>query len=127
MDKNLQMRMHTTVLRVTNLERSEKWYTEKLGMNVVYRDIHYRLIMVRDKGESQLSLWELRPGEAASKSAKEVIYPVFISTDAAADHRELTARGVNPGAMEEYPFGLRMFWIEDPDAHRICVIEFLME
>ena len=127
MNEPLHLRMHTTVLRVSNLERSISWYTEKLGMNVIYRDIHYRLVMVRDSGESQLSLWELRPGEEPTTASKSTVYPVFISTDALADHHSLAERGVDPDPVEDYPHGLRMFWITDPDGHRLCVIEFLPE
>ncbi len=127
MDNTLQMRLHTMVLRVANLERSRTWYTQKLGMDVIYEDVHYRLLMLRNEGESQISLWEYRPGETPTTSSKETAYPVFLSLNARDDHRALAERGVNPSPIEDYPHGLRLFWITDPDGHRLCVIEFLME
>ena len=123
----MHMHLHTTVLRVTNLEESRRWFVEKVGMTVVYEDIHYRLISLELGQGSRLSLWEFRPGEAPTDTTKETAYMVLLSKDARGDHATLTARGVKTDPIEEYERGLRMFWFSDPDNHRFCVIEFLPE
>jgi len=127
MNNTLQMRLHAIMLRVTNLERSRKWYTETLGFTVAFEDSHYKLLTLRDQGEGQLAIWELRPGEIPTVATQEAAYPVFISTHASEDHRLLAARGANPEPIQDYPHGLRVFWVSDPDGHRICVLEFMME
>jgi catechol 2,3-dioxygenase-like lactoylglutathione lyase family enzyme len=124
-DNTLQLRLHTIVLRVRNLKASRAWYEEKLGMRVLYTDPHYRLISLGLEGESRLTLWELREGEVPTETAKEMAYPVFLSQHARRDHRELTARGAVTEPVEDFAHGLRIFWIRDPDDHRLCVIEFL--
>jgi catechol 2,3-dioxygenase-like lactoylglutathione lyase family enzyme len=123
----MHMQLHTTVFRVANLERSRRWYEEKLGMTVVYEDIHFKLISLEKGGNGRISLWEMRPGEAPTATAKEMAYIVFLTQDALEDYRILVERGANVSPIEEYQQGLRMFWITDPDNHRHCVIEFLPE
>ncbi len=126
-DQPLQMRPHAIVLRVKNLEASRAWYESTLDMTVVFTDPFYKLVTLARNGESQLAIWELRDGEAGTVALKEAAYPVFLSQDALSDQRVLTERGANPTAIEDYPNGLRMFWLSDPDGHRILVLEFLPE
>ena len=125
----LQMQLHTTVLRVADLARSRRFYETVLDMQVVYEDIHYKLItLIKPNGESsRLTLWERREHEVPAHTGKECAYMVFFSRDAIGHRAELQRRGGEVGPIEEYPHGLRMFWFSDPDKNQFCVIEFLPE
>ncbi len=129
------LQLHTTVFRVSNLERARRFYETAVGLNVVYEDLHYRLISLQLGGGSLLTLWEMRPEDLPSNAAAKngsptgiaTMYMVFYCRDATAWRAELEGRGVSVEPIEEREIGLRLFWFTDPDGHRFCVIQFLPE
>ncbi len=119
-------RLHSTVLRVTNLENSIEWYQRILGLSPVYRDFSYRLVNMVGEQHQQLTLWEALDKKTVLTSNINGIYPVVATPDAVAYREELIQRGAKVGPIE-HDEGLTLFWILDPDDHKIVVLQFLIE
>lgn len=120
------MQLHTTVIRVRDLEQSHNWYIEKLGMREVYRDLRYHLRSYSQGGEPRFTLWELPPGAELVPMSKFGSYLVFFSQTIEADRAALAERGV-PVSPVEQENGLRLFWITDPDGNKLVVLQFELD
>jgi catechol 2,3-dioxygenase-like lactoylglutathione lyase family enzyme len=121
-----QLELYTTILRVSNLERSVEWYSKVFGLQPVYRDLSYRLAsMVGGKGQ-RITLREATGNRAVEPMRLEGAYVVFVTTDAEAMHNDLIQRGFSVGSVEDHP-GVRLFWVPDPDGHQLCVLQFLFD
>lgn len=120
------MKLHTTVIRVHDLERSHDWYVNKLGMREIYRDLRYRLRSYALGEQGQLTLWELPPGSEHVPMTQFNGYVVLISEAIEDERTALEQRGVavDPIIKED---GLRVFWITDPDGNKLAVLQFELD
>jgi catechol 2,3-dioxygenase-like lactoylglutathione lyase family enzyme len=121
-----QFELYTTILRVTDLERSVQWYSEVFGLQPVYRDVGYRLVsLVGGKGQ-QITLREATGNRTIEPTGLDGAYVVIVTTDAETTHENLINRGIGVCPVESHP-GVRLFWVPDPDGHRLCVLQFMFD
>jgi catechol 2,3-dioxygenase-like lactoylglutathione lyase family enzyme len=123
----LTLHLHTTMLLVKNLERSQAWYEEKLGMTVVRHDGFYKAVTLISPNFNRVTIWEPEQGDIPRIPVPPASYGVFVSDDLEQDRRTLVARGVAATDIDVSFQGVHLFWISDPDGHRFCVVQFMPE
>jgi len=117
---------YTTILRVRDLERSVEWYRDVLGLQPVNRDFQYRLVDLVSARGQRITLRELNDDKPIIKSGLRSAYEVFITANADEAHSQLLAQGETVGEVEDHP-GVRLFWVEDPDGHPLCILQFVID
>jgi catechol 2,3-dioxygenase-like lactoylglutathione lyase family enzyme len=115
-------RIDTVILRVRDLARSERWYSQTLGLSSVYSDTTEGLTVLGLQGAS-LTLWQFKPAEGGTKPS-EHSFPIFAVADADAAHRHLLELGVAADPLQEGP-GVRFFTFRDPDGNRLEACQVL--
>jgi lactoylglutathione lyase len=106
------------VLRVTDMERSLKFYTEGLGL-VITRRIPNGNVILNAEGKSPTPFIMLLPHPSAAGTPPlqvgNGLSRIFLRTaDVAAMHARLTAAGYKPGAISA---GSGVFFVDDPDGY----------
>jgi catechol 2,3-dioxygenase-like lactoylglutathione lyase family enzyme len=114
------------ILRVKNLEQSVEWYVNAFGLKPSYRDVQYHLVELTGPTHQRIMLRELSDSHDVQPTHLYSGYVVFLTPDVEAAHAYFTGRGEPVGAVEEYA-GVRLFWVTDPDGHRLCVLQFVIE
>lgn len=116
-------RCHTTMLRVTNLERSIEWFERVLGAKIVHRDPAYRVVEFRTPCGAHLSIWEVRAHERLIPASIETPYVVFVTDDIVEYRRSLEAVQATVSPIVR-GMGMDIFWFADPDNNQYCVLHF---
>ena len=123
----------TIEIPVTNLERSQAWYTDKLGLNQTWTDGEsMAMFELPDAGSPNLFLVRTEDSTrlAIPNAATGVIHGVidFAVEDIDAIHTSLRERGVDvsdlPSAGEDDGPGPRGFGFKDPDGNLFGVCQY---
>jgi catechol 2,3-dioxygenase-like lactoylglutathione lyase family enzyme len=116
-------RIDTVCLQVKDLAAAKSWYTEKLNLREIYADDSSRLVVFEIGGPTSLTIWELKPGEAAPTQTGGT-FPILLTKDAAKTHSELKRRGVKVGDIDEGP-DVRFFDFFDADGNHLGACELI--
>jgi catechol 2,3-dioxygenase-like lactoylglutathione lyase family enzyme len=104
----------TVIIRVSNIETSKNWYTNKLGLSALWEDANMKLVVLDTGGPTSLTLWQtgqtLRPPKEAAS------FPIFKTPDAGALRQELGSKGMEVGEVVQDDF-VRYFVFFDPDGN----------
>lgn len=111
------LELYTTILRVSDLDRSVEWYRDMLGLQPSYRDYGYRLVTMTGEKGMQVTLREAAPGVPVVPTRLNSAYVVFISPEVDAAHAHFSALGCKVGPVETRP-GVRLFALLDPDGRK---------
>jgi|GEM_PF-4828330 len=57
MDKHFLQGIDTVILRVSDIEKSKKWYTQKLGLNAIHQDERLGLVVLDTFSPTSLTIW----------------------------------------------------------------------
>jgi catechol 2,3-dioxygenase-like lactoylglutathione lyase family enzyme len=117
---------YSTVVRVRDLQQSQRWYESVLGFIVTFRDPHYLLRVMSDVKGHLITIWQMDNDSAPVTAQRNGSYLVFVTPDVEQARRELIRRGGTPESIEAHP-GLRLFWLQDPDGHRHSIMQFMPE
>jgi catechol 2,3-dioxygenase-like lactoylglutathione lyase family enzyme len=117
--------LYTSILRVSNLERSMEWYAEAFGMKPHNPDPSYRLVNMISSSGQRITLRE-QTDKPITPSSLHGMYVVFLTTNAEALRADMLRRGYKVGPVQDHP-GVRLFWVFDPDQHPLCILEFMIE
>lgn len=117
--------VHTVSIPVTDQDRALDFYTDKLGlekrMDVPYGTEGQRWIEVAPSG-STTTLALVPPGRDGHPGIDTGIR--LLTDDAAADHADLRARGVDEDPeLTRWEGVPPMFSLRDPDGNRLFVVE----
>jgi catechol 2,3-dioxygenase-like lactoylglutathione lyase family enzyme len=97
MEKKIFQGIDTLVIRVSNILSAKSWYTEKLGLSIVYEDDDMPLTVLNGWGQTSLTLWQT---ESEPNKNKDYAYYVIFKSDNSPDTREeLIRRGVSVGEL----------------------------
>jgi len=121
-------RMIHSCIRVMNLERSEKFYTEALGFTVArhkdYSEHKFTLSYLRSPGSDfELELtWNHDQAEPYELGNGYSHLAVSVA-DLEASHQRHTEMGLNPKPLKGLPGqGARFYFLSDPDGYLVEVV-----
>lgn len=97
MDKHFLQGIDTVILRVSNVQRSKEWYTEKLGLKALHEDEKLKLVVLDTFSPTSLTIWETE--EKIQPDPRTAAYPIFRTIDAKEAHSQLKKRHVNVGEL----------------------------
>lgn len=115
-------RLDSVVLRVRDLEHSKSWYESNLGFSTSYVDSQERLAVLDLGGRTNLTLWELKRGEALSPPGFANAFPIFLADDAVQTRQRLQDSGVKVETLQQSS-GVSFFGFFDPDGNRLEVCQ----
>ena len=113
-DNKLLQGIDTIIVRVSDFAASKSWYTDKLGLKVVFDEPNMKLAVLDTSGPTSLTIWQtseqIRPEKETSS------YPIFKTPDAAALRRMLLEKGITADEIitDDYVTYFRFF---DPDGN----------
>jgi catechol 2,3-dioxygenase-like lactoylglutathione lyase family enzyme len=112
------------VLQVAQLERSERFYVDKLGLEVVERWPHRNAVWVL-AGQTRIGLWEPQVGLEGSRGGEHVHFAMHVDESAFEPLVEtLRERGLEVpvhefGGLGEAETPSRSAYVTDPDDHLV--------
>ncbi len=116
----------TVILWVRNLDRSRKWYLEKLGLEAKHVDKSEGLAILETGGETSITLQELKPGGRKPASDTQTSLQVLLVDGVESLHKRLKAfpdslkePGVEVGPIRGGPNGTRWFELWDLDQNKL--------
>jgi len=113
------------VLEVSELERSERFYVDKLGLPVVERWPHRNAVWVLAGAGTRIGLWEPQVGLEGSRGGRHVHFAMHVEEeDFDALVESLRARGLDVplhefGGLGEVERKSRAAYVTDPDGHLV--------
>lgn len=104
----------TIIIRVTDLRKSIKWYTQKLGLKVIFEDAAMHLAVLDSGSDVSITLWETTEKIITNRNTNS--YPIFKSSNASRDYSILEMRKVKTDMLHEAD-GVTFFNFYDPDGN----------
>jgi catechol 2,3-dioxygenase-like lactoylglutathione lyase family enzyme len=113
-DKKLLQGIDTVIIRVSDVNLSKKWYSEKLGLTPIWDDSNLKLVLMDTGSPTSLTLWQT--DEKIHSNKNTASYPIFRTLDAKASRNELLNSGVDVSEIIEDEV-VKFFQIYDPDGN----------
>lgn len=85
----------TVIIRVSDINRSKRWYQEKLGLTPVWEDVKQKLVVMDTDSPTSLTLWQTDRSIAVDRNSAS--YPIFRTQDAKSSRQTLQNNGVDVG------------------------------
>lgn len=121
MDKSILQGIDTLILRVSEIEKSKEWYTQKLGLKTIHSDEKLKLVVLDTFSSTSLTIWET--DEKIQPNPLTASYPIFNTIDAKEAHEQLMNSNVNVGELIT-DHVVTYFTFRDPDNNilEVCQI-----
>lgn len=113
-DKKLLQGIDTVIIRVSDVNLSKKWYSEKLGLTPIWDDSNLKLVVMDTGSPTSLTLWQT--DEKIHSNKNTASYPIFRTLDAKASRNELLNNSVDVSEIIEDEV-VKFFQINDPDGN----------
>lgn len=104
----------TVIVRVTDIERSKKWYTDILGFGITWDEPKMKLVVLNTSSNVSLTLWQT--DETISINKNTASYPIFRTPDASALRINLEEKGVSTESIVTDDY-VTYFFFYDPDGN----------
>ena len=114
MERNLLQGIDTVIVRVTDIERSKKWYTDILGFGITWDEPKMKLVVLNTSSNVSLTLWQT--DETISINKNTASYPIFRTPDASALRINLEEKGVSTESIVTDDY-VTYFFFYDPDGY----------
>lgn len=114
MERNLLQGIDTVIVRVTDIERSKKWYTDILGFGITWDEPKMKLVVLNTSSNVSLTLWQT--DETISINKNTASYPIFRTPDASALRINLEEKGVSTESIVTDNY-VTYFFFYDPDGN----------
>ncbi len=117
MARSIFSKIDTVILRVRDLEKSQRWYEEKLGLEAGFVSKKEKIVVFNlGTGPTSLTIWELKPGEKPTPRDVSQTHPIFYSGDIKKDHDTLKSKGIKLDTIHDDEGGA-WFQFFDPDGN----------
>jgi catechol 2,3-dioxygenase-like lactoylglutathione lyase family enzyme len=105
-------------MAVSDLERSKRFYTDVLGLELTFEGAGY--VQLKGRGRDGFSIgMEQRPPDQVGGKGIEI---TVLVEDVDATYREMAAKGVRfAGPPADQEWGARHAWFEDPDGYPLSI------
>ena len=113
-ERNLLQGIDTVIVRVTDIERSKKWYTDILGFGITWDEPKMKLVVLNTSSNVSLTLWQT--DETISINKNTASYPIFRTPDASALRINLEEKGVSTESIVTDDY-VTYFFFYDPDGN----------
>lgn len=121
MDKHFLQGIDTVILRVSNMDKSNEWYTQKLGLKEIHRDEKLKLVVLDTFSPTSLTIWET--DQKIEPNPRTTTYPIFRTTDAKDVHGQLKDQGVNVGdIITDHVVTYFTFYDPDNNVLEVCQV-----
>lgn len=114
MEKHFLQGIDTVIVRVSDIERSKVWYTEKLGLRAIHEDEKLKLVVLDTFSPTSLTLWET--DEKIQPNPRATTYPIFRTINAKDANEQLRGRDVKVGDLTT-DHVVTYFTFQDPDGN----------
>lgn len=121
-DAGIFRELHATVIPVTDLDRSVRWYGDVLGL-MPRRTIEGFLCVLGTGGATNICLYVPEAGDETPGGGGSGAFPNFRTDDIDATHAHLVRSGATCTEVGRGP-ELSWFTFFDPDGNRIDVCEY---
>ncbi len=108
------MGIDTVIIRVSDIETSKNWYSEKLGFKPVWEDLNLKLVVMDTGCPTSITLWQTNKKISIDKEIAS--YPIFRISDADIARNELLGKGASVSEIIEDNV-VRYFQIFDLDGN----------
>lgn len=95
MDNHFLQGIDTVIIRVSDIDQSKTWYTEKLGLKKIHEDEMLKLVVFDTFSPTSLTIWETK--DKIQNNPNTTAYPIFRTLNAEAAHKQLKNRDVKIG------------------------------
>lgn len=95
METNILQGIDTVIVRVSDINKSKTWYTDKLGLKQIHEDEKLKLVVINTYSPVSLTIWETK--DKIQNNPNTTTYPIFRAMNAEAAHRFLNNNGVKTG------------------------------
>ncbi|MCL6495068.1 MAG: VOC family protein [Ignavibacterium sp.] len=113
-EKKFLQGIDTVIIRVSDINLSKKWYSEKLGLTPIWDDSNLKLVVMDTGSPTSLTLWQTE--EKIHRNKNTASYPIFRTLDAKASRNGLLNIGVDVSEIIEDEV-VKFFQIYDPDGN----------
>ncbi|KGP91007.1 hypothetical protein N780_17160 [Pontibacillus chungwhensis BH030062] len=125
MDDKLIVKIATIEVPVSNLDKSQEFYTEILGLHTVEKQDHACYLSFGEKGTATIKLTEtnsVSPLHFSNSNTNIEHNPVidFYTTDIHACYHFFHEVNLSVTEIEEAEKG-KIFYFQDPDEHWLCM------
>ncbi len=104
----------TIIIRVSDIQKSKRWYVDNLDLSPVYEDNNINLLVLDTGGQVSLTLWQTDEKIEVNKNTAS--YPIFRTENAASANEELKSKGINVSDVID-DGAVKYFTFFDPDGN----------
>lgn len=97
MENHFLQGIDTVILRVSDIEKSKEWYTQKLGLKAIHHDKKLKLVVLDTFSPTTLTIWET--DDKIQPNPRTASYPIFRTIDAKEAHGQLKDREIKVGEL----------------------------
>lgn len=121
MEKRFLQGIDTVILRVSDIEKSKLWYSQKLDLNPIHYDDTLKLVVLDTHSPTSLTIWET--DEKIQPNPRTTAYPIFRTADATEAHRILKSREVRVGdVITDHVVTYFTFFDPDNNVLEVCQV-----
>jgi len=112
-----------TIVRVSNIDISKKWYEEILELKPIFFDQAEKLVAYYAGNNIGFAIWQTKPGDTLIPASLAGSFPIFFANDIHQTHETLTDRGVKVEKIQGSQY-VKFFGFFDPDNNRLEVCNY---
>jgi catechol 2,3-dioxygenase-like lactoylglutathione lyase family enzyme len=115
--------LDTTIIRVSDIIRSKKWYEKILKLVPILFDENEKLVVYHAGNNLSFTIWQIKPDEKLVPTSLRGAFPIFYTKDILSIHNTLQEQRVKVEEIQGSEH-VKFFGFYDPDNNRIEVCHY---